>query len=77
VEALGAGSADHEVAACSRQTGRSILTNDDGFFSQIDGCWTGPSPSREDLLKLCGCECLEILDADVPEFDAVTEAVIR
>ena len=35
MEALGAGSADHEVAAYSRQTGRSILTNDD-FFSQID-----------------------------------------
>jgi predicted nuclease of predicted toxin-antitoxin system len=36
VDDLGAGSADDEVAASSKQTGRSILTNDDDFFSQID-----------------------------------------
>jgi predicted nuclease of predicted toxin-antitoxin system len=36
VDELGKGSYDHEIAACSKRTGRYILTNDDDLFDEID-----------------------------------------
>jgi predicted nuclease of predicted toxin-antitoxin system len=77
VDDLGAGSADHEVAAYSKRTGRSILTNDDDFFSQIDADlptvfhFPNQRPSAYQITSILGAVEEQFTEAELAQEDVV------